>query len=214
MIKATGKPPIEIQRQVTIAIRILKAGGVVAYPTDTVYGLGTAMQNMSAIERIFEIKGRPKGMALPLLLNDVSQIATIASSVPYAALQLAEAFLPGALTIILSKSDNVPDLITAGNKTIAFRIPNHPIPLALIKGTGTPIIGTSANLSGQPSATTAADVETQIGKRVDMIIDGGQCSGGIESTIIDLTGEKPVIRRQGAISLERIKRVVPDTILL
>jgi len=213
-MKDGEKFPIKMQRQVTTAIHILKTGGVVAYPTDTVYGLGAEMKNMRAIERIFEIKGRPKGMALPLLLSDLSQLTTIASSVPLTALQLAEAFFPGALTVILPKSDNVPDLITAGKKTIAFRIPNHPIPLALIKGTGTPIVGTSANLSGQPSAMTATDVATQIGKKVDMIIDGGKCPGGIESTIIDLTGEKPVIRRQGAISVESIRQVIPDIISL
>ncbi len=203
----------QIQKQVKQAIGILKNGGVVAYPTDTVYGLGAMMQDITAVERIFEIKGRTKGMALPLLLSSDSQITTIAKVVSPAALQLAKVFLPGALTIILLKSKLVPEVVTAGAQTIAFRIPNHPVALALINGVGMPVIGTSANLSGRPAGLTAAEVTAQIGEKIDMIIDGGKCPGGVESTIIDLTGDIPVIRRQGAISLDTIRQVLPETIM-
>jgi L-threonylcarbamoyladenylate synthase len=119
-------------------------------------------------------------------------------------------FLPGALTIILNKSDIVPDVITGGSKTIAFRIPDHPVPISLIKRLGQPIVGTSANLSGQPSALTAEEVRMQIGDKVDMVIDGGSCPGGIESTVVDLSGRKPVVRRLGAISLEQLQHSCPD----
>jgi L-threonylcarbamoyladenylate synthase len=199
-----------MEKQIKQAINILKNGGVVAYPTDTVYGLGACMTDINAVDRIFQVKGRPKGMALPVLLADKKQIAEIVTAVTPSAKRLADEFFPGALTIILPKSANVPGIITGGGRTIAFRIPNHPVPLALVNGLGKPIVGTSANLSGQPSALTAAEVRTQIGDKIDMVIDGGKCPGGIESTIVDLSGEKPVIRRQGAISIEKLRKILPD----
>jgi L-threonylcarbamoyladenylate synthase len=200
----------ELEEQIETAITILKKGGIVAYPTDTVYGLGASMTSIAAMERIFDVKGRPKGMALPLLVSDREQIKKIAYSMPSAAWLLIYNFLPGALTIVLNKSDIVPDIITGGGKTVAVRIPDHPVPLALIKGLGQPIVGTSANLSGQPSPLTAEEVRMQIGDKVDMIIDGGRCPGGIESTVVDLSNRRPVIRRLGAITLEQLQRTIPD----
>jgi L-threonylcarbamoyladenylate synthase len=202
----------DIEKQVKEAAAILKNGGVVAYPTDTVYGLGACMTDINAVDRIFQVKGRPKGMALPVLLADLKQIEEIVINFTPAAKRLAEEFFPGALTIILLKSANVPDIIAGGGKTIAFRIPNHPVPLALVKELGKPIVGTSANLSSQPSAHTADEVRKQIGDKIDMVIDGGKCPGGIESTVIDLSGEKPVIRRQGAIPIEKLRKILPDII--
>jgi L-threonylcarbamoyladenylate synthase len=151
-------------------------------------------------------------MALPVLLADLKQIEEIVTDFTPAARRLAGEFFPGALTIILPKNDGVPDIITGGGKTIAFRIPNHPVPLAIVKGLGKPIVGTSANLSGHPSALTAAAVREQIGDKIDMVIDGGGCPGGIESTVIDLSGEKPAIRRQGAIPIEKLRKILPDII--
>ena len=200
----------DMEKQIKQAINILKNGGIVAYPTDTVYGLGACMTDIKAVDRIFQVKGRPKGMALPVLLAGQKQIAEIVTAVTPSAKRLADEFFPGALTIILPKSANVPGIITGGGRTIAFRIPNHPVPLALVNGLGKPIVGTSANLSGQPSALTAAEVRTQIGDKIDMVIDGGKCPGGIESTIVDMSGEKPVIRRQGAISIEKLRKILPD----
>jgi L-threonylcarbamoyladenylate synthase len=200
------------EKQIKKAISILKKGGVVAYPTDTVYGLGACMTDIAAVDRIFQVKGRPKGMALPVLLAEQKQIAEIVIEVTPSAQRLADEFFPGALTIILPKSDIVPDIITGGGRTVAFRIPNHPVPLALIRGLGKPIVGTSANLSGHPSALTAEEVKTQIGDTVDMVIDGGRCLGGIESTVVDLSGEKPIIRRQGAIPIEKLRKILPDII--
>jgi L-threonylcarbamoyladenylate synthase len=202
----------DIEKQIEKAVVILKNGGLVAYPTDTVYGLGACMTDSEAVDRIFQVKGRPKGMALPVLLADRNQIKDIVTSVSPAAQRLADEFFPGALTIILLKSNLVPDIIAGGGKTVAFRIPNHPVPLALIKGLGKPIVGTSANLSGQPSALTAIEVHAQIGDKIDMVIDSGRCPGGIESTVIDLSGEKPVIRRQGAISIDRLRKILPDIV--
>ena len=204
----------DLEKQIKKAFSILKKGGVVAYPTDTVYGLGACMTDTAAVDRIFQVKGRPKGMALPVLLADKVQMESILTSVPLSARRLADEFFPGALTIILPKSNSVPDIITGGGRTVAFRIPDHRVPLALIKGLGKPIVGTSANLSGQPSALTAAEVQAQIGDKIDMVIDGGRCPGGIESTVIDLSGKKPVVRRQGAISIEKLRKILPDIIIV
>jgi len=195
---------LSLQQQVEQGISVLKQGGIVAFPTDTVYGLGASSSIGRAVEQVYRVKQRPRNMALPLLLADISQIAEVARSVPQVAWLLADKFLPGALTLVLPKSESVPDIITGGGKTIAVRIPAHPIPVALARGVGAPIVGTSANLSGQPSALTADEVYTQLGNKVDLIIDGGRCPGGQESTIVDLTGETPVILREGAISREEL----------
>ena len=203
----SNKLPPDIQQQVERSISILKQGGIVAYPTDTVYGLGACPNIRQAVERVYRIKERPQNVALPLLLAHTSQISDVAYPVPKVAWLLARNFWPGALTIVLYKSNLVPDFVTAGGKTVAVRIPSHPIPIALAEGLGTPIVGTSANLSGRPSALTAEEVYAQLGEKVDLVIDGGQCPGGGESTVIDVTEEIPVVLRKGAISIEKLKQV-------
>ncbi len=202
-----GKPPLALQQQVEKGISILRQGGLVAYPTDTVYGLGACASLPQAVERIYEVKRRSRNMALPLLLADVSQINEVAESAPPLAWLLIRSFLPGALTIVLPKSNSVSDVISAGGTTIAIRIPAHPVPIALVEGLGAPIVGTSANLSGQPSPLTADEVYSQLGDKIDLIIDGGRCPGGKESTIVDVTGQTPVVLREGAISMEELKQV-------
>jgi L-threonylcarbamoyladenylate synthase len=205
-----GNQTVSIQQQVEQATTILKQGGIVACPTDTVYGVVAAINIEPAVERIYRIKGRPRSQALPILLADKSQMADVAKIVPLLAWRLADKFWPGALTMVLLKSESVSDIVTGGGKTVAVRMANHPMPIAIIRGLGVPIVGTSANLSGKPSALTAEEVRTQIGDRVDMIIDGGRCPGGIESTIVDLSGEEPRIIRQGPISFEELKEVCPS----
>ncbi|MFC1987781.1 L-threonylcarbamoyladenylate synthase [Chloroflexota bacterium] len=207
IVQLLDKPSLGIQQQIEKGISILKQGGIVAFPTDTVYGLGAGANLPQAIERVYEVKERPRNMALPLLLADVSQITRFTESVPPVAWLLIHNFLPGALTLILSKPSSVPDIITAGGTTIAIRIPAHPVPVALVKGLGTPIVGTSANLSGRPSPLTADEVYSQLGNKVNLIIDGGRCPGGKESTIVDVTGETPVLLREGAISIKGLKKV-------
>ncbi|MFC1847215.1 L-threonylcarbamoyladenylate synthase [Chloroflexota bacterium] len=197
---------LDIQQQIEKGISILRQGGLVAFPTDTVYGLGAGACLPDAIEQVYEVKERPRNMALPLLLADASQLTDFAGPVPPLAWLLIREFLPGALTLVLPKSDSVPDIITAGGATIAVRIPAHPVPIALSKGLGTPIVGTSANLSGRPSPLTADEVHSQLGSKVDLIIDGGHCPGGKESTVVDLTGETPVVLREGAISREELRQ--------
>ena len=202
----TNLPP-DIQQQVDRGISILKRGGIVAFPTDTVYGLGACANLHQAVERVYQVKERPRNMALPLLLARTLQISEVAEPVPPIAWLLAHTFLPGALTIVLHKSNSVPDIITGGGITVAVRIPAHPIPVALADGLGMPIVGTSANLSGKPSAVTADEVYSQFGDKIDLVIDGGRCPGGRESTIVDVTGERPVVLREGAISREELKQV-------
>ena len=199
--------PSDIKQLVERGISILKQGGIVAFPTDTVYGLGACADIGQAVERVYQVKERPRNMALPLLLANISQISEIAHPVPQIAWVLAHIFLPGGLTLVLHKSGSVPDIIAAGGETVAVRVPNHPIPMMLIEGVGTPIVGTSANLSGKPSALTADEVYSQFGDKIDLIIDGGRCPGGKESTIVDVTGETPVVLREGAISREELEQV-------
>ncbi len=208
-IMSAGIPP-QVQEQVNKGIAILRKGGIIAYPTDTVYGLGASIDCPEAIERIYRVKERPKTMALPLLLASISQIHDVAVTVPDIAFRLARRFLPGALTLVLFKSGSVPDIVTAGGKTVAVRVPAHPVPIALIEGLKAPIVGTSANLSGKPSPQTAGEVCDQLGDRLDLIIDGGRCPGGVESTVVDVTREPPVILRVGAISIEEIRKVSKD----
>ncbi len=197
---------IDIKKQVERGISILKQGGLVAFPTDTVYGLGANINLPKVVLRVYEAKARPRSMALPILLADTSQIGDVARRVPDVAWLLINRFWPGALTLVLPRSNAVPDAVTAGEDTVAIRIPDHPIPIALIRGIEAPIVGTSANLSGQPSPVTADEVRSQLGGRTDLIIDGGRCPGK-ESTIVDVTGEKPVLLRAGAISKEELERV-------
>lgn len=195
------------EQQIQLAVEVLKQGGLVAFPTDTLYALGAAANIDSAIEKLYAAKERSRHSPLPLLIADIAQLPEIAASIPEVAWRLAEHFLPGALTLVLPRSPAVSSLITAGGDTIAVRIPNHPVSLALLRWLGAPATGTSANLSGKSSPVTALEVAHQLGKRVDLILDGGRCPGGVESTIIDVTGEVPVILRRGAISQEEIEKI-------
>jgi len=201
------KLPPDIKKQVEEGIAILKQGGIVAFPTDTVYGLGAWVGNQQAVERVYQVKERPQNIALPLLLAHTSQISEVAEPVPQIAWLLADNFLPGALTLVLPRANSVPDIVTARGMTVAVRIPAHPVPVALVEGLGAPIIGTSANLSGKPSALTAGDVYSQFGDKIDLVIDGGRCPGGRESTIVDVTRETPVVLREGAIALTELEQV-------
>jgi L-threonylcarbamoyladenylate synthase len=197
----------DIKEQIKKGVEILKKGGLVAFPTDTVYGLGVGAYQVSAVERLFTVKQRPREMALPLLLADFTQINEVAQFISPTAWRLASKYWPGALTLVVYRSERVPDIISNGGDTVAVRIPDHPVPLALIKGLGMPVVGTSANLSGQPNALDALGVRTTLGDRLDLIIDGGPAPGGKESTVVDITGEIPVILREGAISRQELELI-------
>jgi L-threonylcarbamoyladenylate synthase len=198
-----------LQREIEKGVKILQMGGVIAFPTDTVYGLGADAFNSTAVERIYEIKNRPKHRQLPLLITDVEQMTTLAEPILEIAWFLARRFWPGGLTLVLSKTDSVPAYLASG-PTIAIRVPNHPVCLALIQHLGNPIIGTSANISGQPAALTAEEVGQQLGGKIDFVINGGKCPGGKESTVVDVTHEVPAILRQGIIPSQEIDKVYKE----
>jgi L-threonylcarbamoyladenylate synthase len=199
--------PEKVQQQIEKGIEIIRQGGIVAFPTDTVYGLGAGAYNEPAIKRIFEVKQRPQEMALPLLLADSSQIHEVSLDLPDFAWRLIKEFLPGGLTLVVYRTGIIKDIITGGGNTVAIRIPDHPVPRALISGSGMPIVGTSANISGQSAVLNAEEVRLQLGNKVDLIIDAVPAPAGTESTVVDVTGEKPVVLREGMISRVEIERV-------
>ena len=198
----------DLQKQIDKGIQILKQGGVIAFPTDTVYGLGADAFNSNVVKRIYDIKKRPKHLPLPLLIGDIKQLDGLAEPLPEIALFLARRFWPGGLTLVVPKSARLPGYL--GNTSIAVRVPAHPVCLALIQGINNPIIGTSANISGRPSALTAGEVRQQLGNEVDLIIDGGRCPGGGESTVVDVTGGEVVILRQGIVTEDEINRAAEE----
>jgi len=196
-----------MEQRVQRAISILKKGGTVAFPTDTVYGLGANAFDEDAVLKVYIAKQRPRNFALTLLLADTSQIKLVAQDVPKVAWRLIERFMPGGLTLVLNKSLAVSNMITGDGDTVAVRIPDHPVPIALVRGLGAPITGTSANISGEPSPLNAAEVYKQLRRKVDMIIDGGQCPGGVASTVLDITTDPPTLIREGAIKAEDLRQV-------
>ncbi len=196
---------IELEKQIEIAVSILKNGGVVAFPTDTVYGLGANIMQENAIKKVFSIKKRNRSVPLPVLLSDITQLNQAISPVTKLADSIARHFWPGAITIVGYKSPQIPDIVTGGANTIAVRIPDHKIPLALINKLGYPITGTSANISGNKNVMTAREAQNQLGNTIDFIIDDGiGCSNNIASTIIDTTTKNPRIIREGAVPSEEI----------
>ena len=191
------------------AIQVLKGGGLVAFPTDTVYGVGAHAFMPEAVEKLYTAKIRPRDKAIPILLAKVEDLALVAEEIPEVAWELMERFWPGGLTLVLPKKAAVPDMVTAGQPNVAVRVPDHPVPRALIEGLGAPLAATSANLSGHPSPVTAEEVRAELGGRIELVLDGGRCPGGIPSTVLDLTADPPAILRQGAVAAEAIKAILP-----
>ena len=198
-----------LQREIEKGASILKKGGVIAFPTDTVYGLGADAFNSIAVERIYEIKDRSKSHRFPLLIADVKQLTALAEPIPELGWFLANRFWPGGVTLVLSKKDSMPAYLASGS-TIAVRVPNHPACLILLEHLARPLIGTSANISGQPPALTADQVRQQLGEKIDLIIDGGKCPGGKESTVLDITREPPIVLRQGIVTSLEIDRAYEE----
>ncbi|HWR25822.1 MAG TPA: L-threonylcarbamoyladenylate synthase [Methanosarcina sp.] len=190
------------------AAAIIRNGGTVAFPTETVYGLGANGMNPEAVRKIFEAKKRPSGNPLSLLVHSKEDLKKIAKNVPENALKLMDVFWPGPLTIVLEKKDSVPDITSGNLQSIGVRMPDHKIPLELIKRAGTPLAAPSANLSGKPSPTLAAHVISDLTGRIDAIIDGGKAAIGLESTVIDMTVEPPIVLRPGAVGIEALERII------
>ena len=186
------------------AFAALDNGGVVVFPTDTLYGLGADVFSLPALQRIFAIKGRPAELALPVLVAGLDQVESVALPMSNQAQELAERFWPGPLTLVMRRSPELPDLVTGGADTVAVRMPAHRIPLALARRLGRPITGTSANLSRQPDLLDLDSIENQLGNLVDYIIRSGPPPEGTGSTVVDITRNEPRLLREGAISLEEI----------
>jgi L-threonylcarbamoyladenylate synthase len=190
------------------AVALLRQGELVALPTETVYGLGADALNPEAVAKIFAAKGRPSDHPLIVHLPDAEQLTLWARDIPREAIALARAFWPGPLTLILKKEEGVPDIVTGGQDTVGLRVPNHPVALALLRAFGSGVAAPSANRFGRISPTTAGHVRQELGDRVPLILDGGPCEVGLESTILDLSRDVPVILRPGAIGVDDIARVI------
>lgn len=204
----------ELQSQIDAAADILRHGGVVAIPTETVYGLAADASNPAAVRRIFEIKGRPADHPLIVHLSDKSQLSHWAREVPEAAYLLAEHFWPGPLTLILPRSPHVSDVVTGGQDTVGLRVPSHPVALALLRAMGptAALAAPSANRYGRISPTTAVHVREDLGDSVDMILDGGPCDVGLESTIVSFVGDSATVLRPGGIPLADLEKVLQQKI--
>lgn len=190
------------------AAKILQEGGLVAFPTETVYGLGGNGLDSAACEKIYLAKGRPSDNPLILHISELAELDRIAAEVSPKARLLMDAFWPGPLTMIFRKRDIVPAKATGGLDTVAVRFPNHPVARAIIKAAGVPIAAPSANSSGKPSPTRASHVQYDLDGRIDMIVDGGAAEWGLESTIVDVSGDVPMLLRPGAVTKEMMEEVI------
>jgi L-threonylcarbamoyladenylate synthase len=196
------------QKSIDAAVTILRAGGLVVFPTETVYGLGADATNASAVRKIFAAKGRPADHPVIVHLASDRDLPGWASEIPPAVGQLAERFWPGPLTLVVKRAKSVIDEVTGGQDTIGLRVPSHPIAQALLNAFGGGIAAPSANRFGHISPTTVRHVREELGDRVDLILDGGACEVGIESTIVDVSGGTPVLLRPGHVSEEEIEAVL------
>jgi L-threonylcarbamoyladenylate synthase len=202
-----------ISKDISKAVKLLTADKLVAIPTETVYGLAGNIYSESAIYSIFKTKKRPFFNPLIVHIPSVDVLETIVSHIPEKAKLLAQAFWPGSMTLVLKKQSNIPDLITAGKDTVAVRVPNHPLTLELLKQLQFPLAAPSANPFGSISPTKAEHVARYFENDIDMVLDGGPCTSGIESTIIGFENEKPIIYRLGALAIEEIEAVVGKVII-
>jgi L-threonylcarbamoyladenylate synthase len=188
------------------AVDILNHGGLVVFPTDTVYGLAALPYQSEFVERLYVVKGRNSARAIALLISDPGELARVSNGPTATAMRLAERFWPGPLTLVVTRNPSLPDVLSP-QPTIGVRIPDHPVALELLRMTG-PLAVTSANLSGQDNTNTAQEALGQLRGRVDLVIDGGRTPGGIPSTVVDCTGSEPVILREGPISDREIRKVL------
>lgn len=185
------------------AVECLKSGGIIAIPTDTVYGLAADPFNADAVQRLYMVKGRPDGKPIPLVLSSVEDVHRVSQNLPGFFFHLTDRFWPGGLTIIIEAKDLLP-VLTAGGSTVGVRIPDNPLLLQILGTFGGPAAITSANLSGEPPATSVEEIGEELTSRIDMIVDGGKTPGPIPSTVYDISISPPLIRRRGVISEETL----------
>lgn len=201
------QPEVDVLRE---AAKYILNGGIVAFPTETVYGLGANALNPLAVRKIFEAKGRPQDNPLIVHISDIEDVYKYAQKVPDKARTLMDKFWPGPMTLVFKKKNIIPHVITAGLDSVGIRIPSHPVARAFIKECGVPIAAPSANISGKPSPTKAEHVLEDLNGKIDAIIDGGSCDVGVESTVIDVTQSVPMILRPGGITYEQIRDAIGE----
>jgi len=197
---------------IALAGEVIRRGGLVAFPTETVYGLGANALDAVAITHIFEAKQRPANDPIIVHIASPQQLDQIALEVPTAAYDLAQSFWPGPLTLVLMKRPAIPDNVTAGRQTVAIRLPDHPVARALLENAGVPIGAPSANRFSRPSPTTAAHVLADLDGHVDVVLDAGSTRIGVESTIIDMTSDPPQVLRPGGVAIEALRAILPDVV--
>jgi L-threonylcarbamoyladenylate synthase len=197
-------------RALSEALRALRQGQPVVFATDTVYGVGCDLWNPQAIERLFWAKRRPERMAIPVLVADVDGVQSVAREAPQALADLAGRFWPGGLTLVLRRREEVPAVLCAGGDTVAVRLPDHPFARRLIAAAGGALAVTSANISGEPAPRNAQEALLALQGRVALVVDGGPCAVGTASTLVDLVASPPVVLRQGALSFESLRAVLPE----
>ncbi len=198
--------PAQDPNTLSRALAILQSGGLVAFPTDTVYGVGALAFRGTAVDRIYAAKDRPEEKAIPVLIGDTADLEKVAKEVPLSAVRLAARFWPGPMTLVVPKHPDLPESVSM-TPTVGVREPDHPVARALLKAAG-PMAVTSANRSGQPSPTTAQKVFEQLGGRIGLIIDGGKTPGGVPSTVVDCTDGKLRILREGPVSKDEIQAIL------
>lgn len=198
------------ENSITSAAEIIKNGGIVAIPTETVYGLGASALSDNAIKKVFAAKGRPQDNPLIVHISDIKMLESVARDIPEIALKCAEKFWPGPFTMVLSKKDTVAESVSAGLTTVAVRMPNHKTALDVIKKSGIPIAAPSANTSGAPSPTNFSHVIADLDNKIDAVLCDTECEVGVESTVVALFGKKPRLLRPGAVTLEQLREILPD----
>lgn len=208
--RVLGRDSIVTEKEIAEAGDVIRSGGLVVFPTETVYGLGADALNEDAVNEIFKAKGRPQDNPLIVHISDRAQLEELASEISPSAERLMELFWPGSLTILFKKKSSVPDVTTGGLDTVAVRMPNHPLALKLIEYSNRPIAAPSANTSGRPSPTKAEHVLEDLSGKVDIVIDGGATGVGLESTVLDISGDRPMILRPGGVTIEQLLELLPD----
>ena len=196
-----------LSTSISRSVQILRDGGVIALPTDTLYGISANALDPEAAAKVFSVKDRGERSPLPIFVSDPVHLYKYGRDIPDTAIRLAEIFWPGKLTIVVGKSDLVPDVVSGGLDTVGLRIPDHPAPREIVAQLGEPITATSANVSGKPALTAAEDVVAELGSRLDLVLDGGTLAPSAPSTVIDVTADPPRILRQGALSASDIQKL-------
>lgn len=203
-------PRLPLPGQVAAAVDILDRGGVIVFPTQGLYGLGADALNALAVDRIFAIKQRAFGNPLLVLVPERDAVCDVASEVPPAAIRLMDRFWPGRVTIVLKALSRLPNNLVAGTGRIGVRVPGHPVARTLVSQFGRPITGTSANISGRPGCHRIRDLDPQVARQVDWILDAGHLAGGKGSTVVDVTGRTPIIIREGAVSKQKVRAALHE----